>query len=559
MRALLDRWSLQYRITASVGAGLALILALFGYVAFWAVGQAADQAMHERERLAMLLAHQVAQALDGVAPSSLTDVEDAVAPLLDLPDTPGGGRLVAELIDRSGTVLVASRTGRRPAYLASPTVAARASAEHAALLADLIVARRSGLRPHQPPGAAPVHVVAYAPLVTPPDQGWGITVEQDQDALLAVPRHMRERMLLMGALALLVASALAWLDARRVVRPLRRVTLAAQRIAAGDLTVALSDDAGPAVQGGNEVVRLTVALDTMRRRLVRSLAEIREWNQQLEARVDQRTRELAALGEQRRQLLHKVIWAQEEERKRLARELHDETVQTISGVAMTLQVIEDDLPATQERQRARVAWAREQAVHAAREIRQLILGLRPSALDDLGLLAALRWYANTLFEPLGVVVRFDAPEECPPLPPLVQTAAFRVLQEALANVARHAQARHVGVQVGVHHDALQATVQDDGLGFDAAALGQQVAPPGLLAPHHLTGADPTGRGLGLLGMRERVALLGGTLTLRSAPDCGTTVSFTIPLPPAGAAQSGPSTSSAPPADMQAVPSPAVSR
>jgi signal transduction histidine kinase len=518
LRSQLDRWSLQYRITAGVGVGLALILALFGYVALWSVGQATDQALRERQGLTALLAHQVERALVGVAEGDSGAAAVAVRPLLDLPEVVNGGHLRAELIDNQGAVLAA--TEPPSGGLALP-VGGGSGGGHGALLADLIAARRPGVRTHRPPNG-PAHIVAYQPLsLSDGRSGWGVTVEQNEDTLLELPRRMRLRMLLIGAAALAASSALAWLDARRVVRPLRRVTAAAQRIADGDLTVPLADGAS---RRRDEVGQLTVALDTMRQRLVRSLAAISDWNQELEERVGQRTREIAALGEQRRQLLRKVIWAQEEERKRLARELHDDTVQTLSGLAMTLQAVEDVLPARFTRQRERLAWAREQAVHAAREIRQLILGLRPSALDDLGLIPAVRWYASAHLEPLGLQVEFDAPQEQPLLPPLIQTAAFRVLQEASANVAKHAHAHHVIIRVRVTDGELQAAVEDDGQGFDPEALLAEVGGGAAVAA-----AEETGRGLGVLGMHERVALLGGVLTLRSEPGKGTVVAFSIPL------------------------------
>jgi signal transduction histidine kinase len=180
------------------------------------------------------------------------------------------------------------------------------------------------------------------------------------------------------------------------------------------------------------------------------------------------------------------------------------------------------------REHRRLAWAREQAVHAAQEIRQLILALRPSVLDDLGLVSAVHWYAGAHLEPLGVRVRLDAPETPPRLPPAVQTAAFRVLQEAMANVAKHAGARQVHIQLKVDGDALIASVRDDGQGFDPAAV-QFAAARNSAASNGRTADDP-GPGFGLLGMQERVALLGGYLTVQSQPGAGTLVQFRIPIP-----------------------------
>lgn len=519
--ALLDRLGLQYRITASVGLGLAAILILFGYAAFWSVDQVTNAALLERQQLAVMLGQHVEALLDGQSVSGVD--AGTLDQLLWLNDARSGSNLRVEILDGTGTAVVGS--SRAAPLSAGAPAAGRSPAAHAALLADLIATRRAGIRVHRPPngGSQAEHVVAYAPFLQPgPHATWGLTVEQTEDSMLWLPQRLRSRMLLFGAVALGLASTLAWFDARRVVRPLRQVTAAAQRIAAGDLTVPLAE---VSAQRHDEVGRLTSALDTMRGRLVRSLAEISEWNQELERRVWQRTAELAAVSAQRRQLLNKVIWAQEEERKRLARELHDETVQTLSGLAMSLQAIEGGLPADLTVARDRLAWAKDQAVHAAREIRQLILDLRPSALDDLGLIPAVRWYATSHLEPLGVTVKIAAPEEPLELPALVQTAAFRVLQEALSNVARHAHATEVSIRISTDETTLWACVEDNGRGFDpevlrAARLAAVAAP--LDHPE-------TGRGLGILGMQERVALLGGLLEIDPRRGGGTRIEFSIPL------------------------------
>lgn len=515
--ALLDRRSLQYRITASVGAGLAAILLLFGYVAYWSIGQVTDAALLERQSLATTLAHHVGTVLAGTSPEH--DDLDALQRVLEAfvwsadPEAEG---LEVEVLDPSGTVIRAAGTRRAPPPGAVP---------HARVLADFIAGQRPGVRIHRPPPSTGrgTHIIAYAPLrLGGHRDGWGLAVEQGEDVVLSLPHRLRDQMAAIGALALVVASVLAWLDVRSVVRPLRLVTAAAQRIAAGDLSAPL---AGTAPSRRDEVGQLTVSLETMRRRLLRSLTEISEWNQQLERRVRQRTRELAAISAQHRHLLNKVIWAQEEERMRLARELHDETVQTLSGLAMTLQAVEDDLPADLARQRERLDWAKGQAVHAAREIRQLILDLRPSVLDDLGLMAAVRWLAGTHLQPLGIVVEIDATDDHPPLPSAVQTTAFRVIQEAIVNVAKHAQARHVAIGVAVTDQALTAAVVDDGCGFDPTT----VRAASLVETDRPAAVEAIGAGLGLLGMTERVALLGGHLEVQTRPGAGTRVRFTVPL------------------------------
>jgi signal transduction histidine kinase len=137
-------------------------------------------------------------------------------------------------------------------------------------------------------------------------------------------------------------------------------------------------------------------------------------------------------------------------------------------------------------------------------------------LDDLGLLPAIRWFAERQLQPLGVAVRCEMDEGGPRLRPEAETAVFRAVQEALTNVARHAAAEHVLVQAAYVDGTLEVEVEDDGAGF---------------VPAETARPDPRGRGLGLMGLRERVLLLGGTLEIDSSPGNGTRVRLRVPVAP----------------------------
>ena len=221
--------------------------------------------------------------------------------------------------------------------------------------------------------------------------------------------------------------------------------------------------------------------------------------------------------DRRAELLKRFLSAQEGERMRIARELHDETCQTISALSFRLESALGDLPAGEAR--TRLEEVQGLAGRALDDLHRVIFDLRPSVLDDLGLLAAVRWYAARHLEPLGILVKCEFEDVEGRVPQDVATAVFRIVQEALLNVARHAGAEDVLVQIAAGEKTLLIEIEDDGRGFD---------PKSVVAP------SETGRGLGLLGMRERVEILGGKMSLDSAPGDGTHVAFEIPIPPEAA-------------------------
>ena len=215
----------------------------------------------------------------------------------------------------------------------------------------------------------------------------------------------------------------------------------------------------------------------------------------------------------RRQLMERGIDLQEEERRRIARELHDQTSQRLTSILMTLGVLgkAESLP----RVRAHVQELRDTAVQTLEEVHNLALELRPRLLDDLGLLAALRHYLGEFRDrfkmPIDLQVVGLGDER---LPPRVETALYRIAQEALTNIARHAQAHSVGVLLEHRGSSVVLIVEDDGRGFDVTEV---------MGSHVHEG------NLGLYGMRERASLLGGTLTIESTPGAGTSVFAEIPL------------------------------
>ena len=233
---------------------------------------------------------------------------------------------------------------------------------------------------------------------------------------------------------------------------------------------------------------------------------------------------LEALDDASRQRASQIIDAQEQERKRIARELHDETSQVLTSLLISLAVLEESITTSEARNR--IADTRTLAHQTLRAIRNLSIDLRPSALDDLGLLPALRWYIKEYQQKCSIEVEFQATGFKERLPAEIETALYRIVQESLTNTARHANAHKVCITLKEEVDEVHATISDDGCGFDIQALQKtsvQERGPGLESGSGL------GRGLGLIGMQERAVLLDGSLDITSHPGQGTTVEVHIPI------------------------------
>jgi PAS domain S-box-containing protein len=256
--------------------------------------------------------------------------------------------------------------------------------------------------------------------------------------------------------------------------------------------------------------------------------ELSRTREDLELRVRERTAELAhtnaTLREQiaerqraqaaRQELLRQLVNAQEDERRRISRELHDELGQQVSALSLKLSMLRQDTTLS--------AGMRKQVESLERLAREtdngldfLVWQLRPTVLDDLGLAAAVRDHVETWSQHFGIECSFNAPAgERMRLDPEIETVLYRAVQEALNNIAKHARARRVEVRLerGASHASL--TVIDDGIGFDPCPRGERP------------------RGLGLVGMRERASFIGGDISIASKPGEGTRVKVDVPLPSA---------------------------
>ncbi len=221
------------------------------------------------------------------------------------------------------------------------------------------------------------------------------------------------------------------------------------------------------------------------------------------ARTEDAERELRRLSRQ-------LVQAQEEERKSISRELHDEVGQLLTALRMELRSLQDLRTAPGLQFADHVENAKRLNEQSLRALRDMAMGLRPSMLDDLGLGSAAQWQARQFSKRTGVPVNVQIDGLAARLPEPHRTGIYRVIQEALTNCERHAGPRRIDIAIGVQPSGISVSIRDDGVGFEPSRA--------------------RGRGLGLLGMQERVMELGGKLTISSQPRRGTTVSAQIPAP-----------------------------
>ena len=256
-----------------------------------------------------------------------------------------------------------------------------------------------------------------------------------------------------------------------------------------------------------EAIAKRIAIEFENARLYQELKDI---NADLEDRVAQRTEAFKASRDQLRNLAKRLQVTREEERARVSREVHDVIGQILTGLKMDVSSLGRQLQRENNPAVVKIGEINGLLDEAIRSARKVATDLRPAVLDNFGLVAAVEWHVRDFETRSGIACAFNCAVENVPLPGDDATAIFRLIQEALTNVARHSQATHVEVSLGVEHDLLTVQIRDDGKG--------------------ITEQDQVGsRSLGLLGMRERVHLLQGKISFQGRPGIGTTVSVEIPI------------------------------
>ncbi len=304
------------------------------------------------------------------------------------------------------------------------------------------------------------------------------------------------------SVALIIATVveifLGWYLARYINTGLKVLLAATHKVAQGDLSQSVvweyPDEFGHLARSFNAMIQ--------------SLKNARLENSRLH-------REALKMQEERikllRQHLSRTVKAQEDERKRVARELHDQAGQALTALKLGLGRLEKMVSKSDNRIREEIISMRDLAVSTMEDIRNLALDLRPSMLDELGLIPAVRQYAKDFSRRTGLSIDLSLPESFDRLPSDLETAVFRVIQEALTNVAKHAQASQVKISISFSKEGLSVLVADNGCGFD------------------VTTALRNRKSLGLFGIQERVDLLGGSVRIESAQGEGTRITVWVPV------------------------------
>lgn len=299
----------------------------------------------------------------------------------------------------------------------------------------------------------------------------------------------------------LLATGVLWSLMRIITRPVDNLVWAAGEITAGRLEVRAE------VRGSDEFAQLAVVFNRMADKLIAQGEEKARLLSDREGLLQ----ELQEKDQMRNQLLQKFLSAQEEERQRISRELHDETSQALTSLMVAMRVLAEE--AGDEAQREALLTSREVAAGILQGIREMAVDLRPPALDELGLLAAIRKYVAKLKEWHGLTITLH--EECSEaqIHPQIAVALYRIVQEGLTNVIKHAKATTVQLTLRADARTISLLLEDNGRGFSEAALA----------------AARQKNRIGLYGMQERAELLGGRFVLQAAEGKGTKLFVTLPL------------------------------
>lgn len=357
---------------------------------------------------------------------------------------------------------------------------------------------------HPDAAKRPVDRLAFVPLSV---ARWGVIVGQAEKDIFAPASGLEKKFLFLVLIFIGTSIVFSIGASMNIVRPLRSLIASTNKIASGDLSTPVGN------LGSDEILQLSKSFDDMRKKLAESLENIRTQNLELENRVAIRTHQIRESGHKIEHLLKKVITSQEDERRRIARGLHDTILQDTSAFLIKLDIcrVHPELVTVNK-----IDEMRKIALETIDNIHLVIKDLRPAILDDLGIVAAIKWLLDKHLGGKGITYYLDV--ESPiknRLPPRMEITLFRILQEAIINIARHANAKSVFVSLDAGDNYLLIIVEDDGDGFDVNELMR----------HPIE----NGRGLGIVGMKERASLIDGIFQIYSVPGEGTRMCLQIPL------------------------------
>lgn len=382
--------------------------------------------------------------------------------------------------------------------------------DHRGILSGMIREGRSGIvecdhgHADQSGKAPSQNILAVYPLHR---ATWAVVVGQEVQTVFAPASTLQMQFIPVVLIFTLITTYISFRMSRKIVTPLQTLTETSERIAAGDIATPVGD------HGSDEILQLSKSFEDMRQKLADSLQNIRLQNADLENRVAHRTHTIREGRRKIRFLLKKVISSQEEERRRVARDLHDTILQDVSAILIQLDIC-----------RMRPALVTAEKIDEVRQIvtrtidniHIVIKDLRPSLVDDLGANASIKWLLDRHLAEKGIAYYLDIDSPLTRrLSTEIETTLFRVFQEAIINIARHAQAKNVFVTIDAQPTKFEITIEDDGIGFDMHELMRLPA--------------DSGRGLGLLGMQERLSLVDGRMKIYSKPGEGTRICLQIPI------------------------------
>lgn len=413
---------------------------------------------------------------------------------------PSGSNTNIELIDGYGTIIASNDPER-----------VLTSSDHNKFLGNLIAKGQSTVgtchRCHSEEAAGKKRtddMLAFSPLSIAP---WGISVREPQEIVFSPSAKLKKGFLIISLISIITAFLLGIGLSRGIVKPIKSLIQATQKIGKGNLSEPIL------ISSRDEIGTLARSFDAMRVKLSESLESIQRHNIELENRVLERTKQIRQSRHKVENLLKKLISSQEDERKRIARELHDDILQDISAFLIKLDICKmypEKISAEKIEEMRSIALKTIDGIHI------VIQNLRPSILDDLGLGPSIKWLLSKNLSEKGIdyYLTLDT-EPGQRFEPQFEIEIFRIIQESILNIARHAQAENVLVVLKTEGDSVSVDIEDDGEGFDVNSV--------------LRYTTDGGRGLGIMGMKERASLLDGRLQICSSPGSGTRVSFKIPL------------------------------
>jgi len=342
--------------------------------------------------------------------------------------------------------------------------------------------------PFEYSGPGGKYIAAARPIA---NTAWLVSVEFPRQSVLTSANRFLQRIIIIGAILVVIGIFIGWLMSRSITKPLNKLTGAASAIASGDYSATV------AVERPDEVGKLSRAFNAM-------IGQVSKAKEGLEQKII----ETAEMNEQLRDLSAYLQNVREDERIHIAREMHDELGQVLTGIKMDVSWLRKKLAESNDPvMTERLEYMLVVIDDAVKFVRKLAAELRPSILDDLGLIPALEWHSQEFEKRYNIKTEFYSQVHDLTISSVIATGLFRMYQESLTNVARHSDATKVMVSLRVINDEISLSIADNGKGFDTSTANKKT--------------------LGLLGMKERAAMIGGNLEIISESGKGTTIRITV--------------------------------